>query len=125
MHELSIADEIYRTSRAAADAHGGGRLETVFIAVGELTAVEPDLLTFAWEAVVAGGGDAGAKLDVDWRPARQSCAACGEEKPRGVGSWLRVCPDCGNPLAVEGGDELDVLRVAFVQDEAPGTAADD
>jgi hydrogenase nickel incorporation protein HypA/HybF len=122
VHELSIAQEIYRTSRAAVASHGAGRLERVTIAVGELTAVEPDLLSFAWEAVTAGGPDAGSALDVEWHPARQFCPACQADKPRAQGTWLRVCPDCGRPLEISGGQELDVLQVTFMPDGDAGTA---
>ncbi|HVN76421.1 MAG TPA: hydrogenase maturation nickel metallochaperone HypA [Thermoanaerobaculaceae bacterium] len=116
MHELSIAEEIYRVSRAAVAEHGSGRLERVTVAVGELSAVEPDLLVFAWEALTQGGPDAGSTLDVEWHRARQFCAACGSEKPRSDGGWLRLCPDCGAPLSVTGGTELDVMRVTFEPD---------
>ena len=60
MHELGIATEIYRVSRRAGDERGAGALERVKVAVGELSAVEPDLLRFAWEAVVRDGPDDGA-----------------------------------------------------------------
>ena len=116
MHELSIAEEVYRVSRATVAGHGGGRLERVVVAVGELSAIEPDLLAFAWQALTEGGPDAGSALEVDWRPARQFCGACGAEKPRAGVGWLRLCPDCGQPLAVSGGTELDVLRVTFEPD---------
>ena len=120
MHELSIAHEIYRTSRAAVAAHGPGHLERVKVAVGELTAIEPDLLTFAWEALTGGGPDAGSLLEVEWHPARQFCATCNTDKPRAKGSWLRLCPDCEHPLQVTGGQELDVLQVTFLPDGAGG-----
>ena len=113
VHEMSIAQEVYRTSREVADQHSGGKLLRVWVAVGELTAVEPDLLRFAWEALVGQGWDAGAALDVEWRPARQRCPSCGEVPGRATGSWLRLCPACGAALAVEGGEELDLLRVEF------------
>jgi hydrogenase nickel incorporation protein HypA/HybF len=120
LHELSIAQEIYRASRAAVAGHGPGRLETVMVAVGELSAVEPDLLVFAWQALTQGGPDAASALKVEWRPARQFCAGCNADQPRSPGSWLRLCPQCGMPLAVSGGDELDVLQVTFLPDEAAG-----
>jgi hydrogenase nickel incorporation protein HypA/HybF len=121
MHELGIAMSVLDTCRAAVAQHGGGRLEKVCIAVGELSAIEPELLRYAWEAVVAGGPEADCRLEVEWRPARQRCPACDEDKPRAAGSWLRLCPDCGQPLAIEGGDELDILHVSFVSyDAAPG-----
>ncbi len=113
MHETGIAAEIYAISRRAADTHGGGRLVTVRVTVGELSAVEPDLLAFAWEAVTSGGPDAASRLDVEWRASRQSCDACGEIAERARGTWLRLCPRCGGPLRIEGGDELDVRDVTF------------
>lgn len=119
MHELSLATSIHRTCRATIEARGGGRLDGVRVAVGELSAVEPDLLTFAWEAVVAGGPDAGAQLEIEWRPARQRCGACGEVAERAPGSWLTLCPRCGEPLRIEGGDELDVIQLSFTPDGEP------
>lgn len=113
MHELGVAAEIYRSCREAADSRGGGRLESVTVAVGELTGVEPELLAYAWEAVVEPGTDRGARLEVKWRPARQLCGACGEVAERGRGSWLRLCPHCDLPLRVEGGEELDLLSLSF------------
>ncbi len=120
MHELSLAAEIHRIARVAADDHAGGALESVTVVVGELAAVEPDLLEFAWQAVVTGGEDEGARLIVEWRPVRQLCAACGEVPERAAGSWMRLCPRCNEPLAVSGGDELEVRTVAF--SEAPAAA---
>ncbi|MFV2073434.1 MAG: hydrogenase maturation nickel metallochaperone HypA [Thermoanaerobaculales bacterium] len=119
---MGIALEIYRTCREAVEANGGGRLQQARLAVGELSAVEPELLVFAWEAVVTDGPDAGAELEIEWRPAEQHCSRCGEVKARAEGSWLRLCPDCGLPLQVSGGDELDVLQVSFDVEE-PGDAA--
>ncbi len=50
---MGIALEVYRTCRETVESHGGGRLERVRLAVGELSAVEPELLVYAWEAVIA------------------------------------------------------------------------
>ena len=87
------------------------------LAVGELAAVEPDLLTFAWEAIVGEGPDAGAALEIEWRPGRQFCHACRADKRQGEGSWLRVCLDCGAPLRIEGGTELDVMEIEHLPAE--------
>ena len=113
MHEMGLAVEIRRLAREAVAGRGPGRIETVRVAVGELSAVEPDLLAFAWEAAMAGTEDAAAKLEVDFRAARQTCPACGEITDRARGSWLRLCPRCGEGLTVSGGDDLDVLKVVF------------
>ena len=119
MHEMSLAVEAYRIARETADARGGGPLESVTVVIGELAAVEPDLFEFAWQAVVAGGPDSQARLIVQWQPARQLCEACGEVAERAPGSWMRLCPRCGRALAVSGGDELDVRRIAFSEQPTP------
>ncbi len=122
MHETGIASEIYAISRRAADANGGGRLLSVRVTVGELSAVEPELLAFAWEAVTSGGPDAASRLDVEWRASRLSCDACGKIAERSRGTWLRLCPRCAGPLRIEGGDELDVRDVTF-EDASSAEAA--
>ena len=116
MHELSLATEIHRQCRSRMDGPAA-RLERVRLAVGELSAIEPDLLRFAWEAVTAGGPDAGATLEIEWRRARQTCATCGEVEARAPGTWLRICPACGGPVQVEGGDELDVIDLSYTPDD--------
>ncbi len=117
VHEMGIALEIYRTCRETIASHGGGRLERVRLAVGELAAVEPELLVYAWEAVVDETPDDDAELEVVWHRANQHCSVCGESKDRSEGSWLRLCPDCGMPLQVDGGDELDILDLSFESDQ--------
>jgi hydrogenase nickel incorporation protein HypA/HybF len=120
MHETGIAMEIYAISRRTADANGGGRLLAVKVIVGELSAIEPDLLAFAWEAVTAGSADAAARIDVEWHAARQICGGCGEIAERAPGTWLRLCPRCGGALRIEGGDELDVRDVTIEDADGGG-----
>ena len=108
MHEMSLATEVYRLCRSRA---AGGRIERVKVAVGELSAVEPDLLRYAWEALTSAGPDGGAVMDVEWRAAAQVCVSCGARATRVTGSWLGACPACGGALRIEGGRELDVLEL--------------
>jgi hydrogenase nickel incorporation protein HypA/HybF len=114
VHELSIAQEILSSARAALQPYPGARMERVRVAVGELTAIEPELLRFAWEALLEGTPEAACDLDVEWRPAQQLCATCGVPKARPPRGWLPLCGDCGGPLRVDGGQELDLLQVSFV-----------
>jgi len=104
---MGIALEIHRVCREAVRHHGAGRIESVRVAVGELTAVEPELLRFAWEAVVAGGPHAGSELEVVWCRATQRCSRCGDvelttsdvglelESEGGEGRYRFACPFCG------------------------------
>lgn len=117
MHEMGIALEVYEQCRQAVSEFGPGRLEAVYLAVGELSAVEPELIVFAWEAVTADTRDETSKLEIRWCPARQTCATCGPVEARAEGSWLRLCPMCSMPLVVEGGDELDIERIEYATDD--------
>lgn len=121
MHELGLAEDVLRA--CAAKLPAAAHLERVRLAVGELAAVEPDLLRFAWTAVTEGGPHAGAVLEIEWRPARQVCEACGDVPERASGSWLRLCPRCARPLRVDGGQELDVLELAYDAPEPEGSPA--
>jgi hydrogenase nickel incorporation protein HypA/HybF len=105
--------ELHRVCRWEIESRGGGSLELARVAVGELSAVVPELLEFAWQAVVAEGPDSGARLEIEWHPARQLCSRCGELAERQPGSWLRLCPQCSDPLKLEGGQELDLVSLSF------------
>lgn len=115
MHETSIALEILKTSEKILAENGGTRLLRVKVGVGELSAVEPELLRYAWEAVTAEGPAQGAVLEVEFFPARQVCPTCGPV-PRVPGMWVPLCLSCGTALSVEGGNELDLLQVEFEKD---------
>lgn len=113
VHELTLATEVYRLCRSRVERAAGSRIERVKLAIGELAAVEPDLLRYAWQAVIADGPDAGAVLEIDWREALQICDDCGARPVRTAPAWLTGCPGCGRPLRVEGGRELDVLEFSY------------
>lgn len=115
MHEAAIAQAILETSHKVMAEHGGTRIVRVKVAVGELSAVEPELLRYAWEAATTQGPAEGSVLEVDFRPARQVCPACGPVE-RTPGAWVPLCLACGSPLVVEGGRELDLLQVEFEVD---------
>ncbi len=111
MHELSIATELLRLCEERLERRGARALSRVRVAVGELSSVDPRLLRYAWEGLVAGTPHERAVLDIEWHAAAQSCALCGEVIERQPGTWMRVCPGCGLALRVEGGDELDLLGI--------------
>lgn len=121
MHELGIASEAHRLARASLP-DPSLRLVSVWLAVGELSGVEPELLRYAWEAVTAEGPDAGCALEIEWRPARQVCDGCGATAERPGGSWLRECPRCAKTLRIEGGQDLDLVRLEAGPAPAPREA---
>jgi hydrogenase nickel incorporation protein HypA/HybF len=119
MHELSLAAEVYRQCRSRVEGGETSRIERVKLAVGELAAVEPDLLRFAWQAVTADGPDAGAVLEIEWREAIQVCDGCGARPHRVAPAWQMGCPACGRPLRIEGGRELDLLQFSYSPASSP------
>jgi Zn finger protein HypA/HybF involved in hydrogenase expression len=122
---MGLAAEIYRIARGGADDRRGGPLDSVTVAIGDLAIIDPDLLESAWKTIVAGSADAGARLIIDWRAAKQICPRCGEIRERVPGSWLRLCPHCEEPLAISGGDERDVRTITFSDGpSAAGETAD-
>ncbi len=126
MHEMGIALEIHRVCREAVADRGPGRIEKVRVAVGELSAIEPDLLRFAWEAVTRETTDEGAALEIEWHRTEQVCPSCGPVPDRAPGTWLRLCPSCGGPLELRGGTELEVLDLVFAaEDDPPGPGGDE
>ena len=120
MHEVSIVNELIRLCRERQAEHGFAPVSVVRIAVGELASVDPQLLTLAFGDLAPAAlrsqrmpGPRAVKLEVEWCPARQTCASCGDISERQEGTWMRLCPDCGRPLRVEDGDELDLIEVLF------------
>jgi Zn finger protein HypA/HybF involved in hydrogenase expression len=113
MHETSIAIEL----RRLCERESAGRVaRRVRIAVGELSSVAPALLELAWREVAADGDRPAPALEIEYRPAIQTCPTCGVIAERQPGSWMRLCPTCGAALRVEGGDELDLLGVELADD---------
>lgn len=118
MHEFSVAASIYQACREAVAGHGPGRIDRVRVRVGELSAVEPDLIVFAWQAVTVETPDQGSTLEVEWCPALQECATCGEVKQRVDRSWLPLCPDCGEVLKVTAGTDLEVVELTYETEDS-------
>ena len=108
MHELAIARSILDIIAEEARAQGFCRVTKIRLAIGALATVEPDALTFGFEAVSRGTEADGAALDIERPPGRGRCARCGERwalRERG-----EACPACGGyRVLVTGGDELRVI----------------
>lgn len=122
MHELSIAWEIARIADESACRVGANRVVRVDVSVGELSGVDPDALSFAWEAARSGWPRCqGALLVLQRVPLRVYCPHCGlEGSPR---SHSVACASCGSLVTrVVAGEELDVVSLEVERDDAAGGA---
>ena len=93
MHELSIANSVVDAARAEIEKRPGARLLKVGLRVGELAGVDPDALTFSFQALVKGTELEPATLEIEARPRRHRCRECALEFV--VRDYDTLCPDCG------------------------------
>ncbi len=107
MHEVAIAQSILDLVNERAAGGAFTRVHAVRVAIGALSSVEPDALSFGFDAVTSGTVAQGAKLIIDRTPGRGFCMTCVTEidvPARGV-----ECPGChGHQWLVVSGEELKV-----------------
>jgi hydrogenase nickel incorporation protein HypA/HybF len=108
MHELGIAQNIIRLVEEAVRQHGAGRVMRVRLKIGDWSGVEPDSLSFCYEASVPGTRLAGSRLEIDRVPLRCRCPACGIEfEPE---RFSRACTACGETRTeLISGTELEIV----------------
>jgi hydrogenase nickel incorporation protein HypA/HybF len=111
MYELSVAQELYCRSRVRADEMGARELESVRVAVGELSGVTPDLLRSAWEFVTSESADENSRLEIVRTPVRQVCPQCGATSE--AHAYSTHCERCKCHMRVESGDEIELLEIRF------------
>lgn len=115
MHEVGIAASILESVEAEARRRPESRFAAVGVRIGELSNVDQDALSFAFEALTRKTLLEDLRLEVEWCPRRQKCLDCGEEfVPKDFGL---SCPKCaGSKTSCIGGTELDI---AYLELEEP------
>ena len=105
MHELSIAREIIRIVETEMDRQQLSRVTAVAIRLGALTAIDPEALSFGFEAGTNDTSLEGARLEIAWLPVKGRCRACAEAFE--VDEYVFICPGCGSrDLEIIQGEEL-------------------
>ncbi len=108
MHELSVAQGI--VSAALSHIKGGGKVQEVHVAIGELTHINVEQLAFAFEIASKGTALEGARLETRIIEARFRCLRCGREEKS------FTCSACGSAMEVLNGEELLLERLKLVED---------
>ncbi|MEK4035206.1 hydrogenase maturation nickel metallochaperone HypA [Methylocystis sp. IM3] len=105
MHELALTEHIVDILEDEARKQGFSRVRVVRLRVGALAHVEPEALSFCFDAVSRGSIAEGAKLDIIRAPGEGWCLDCGKSVP--LTERFGPCPGCGGRhVQMTSGDEL-------------------
>ena len=111
MHEVSIASNIFRIVLSELEKQPNSPdLKIVKLKVGRLTAVVPDALEFAWNAIIKGSPLDGSQLEMEEIPILLKCHDCGNEFK--IDDPVFICTDCSSTnTELLSGDELDIISL--------------
>ena len=120
MHELGIANSILEGVEKELRLRPGSRAVKVGVRIGELAGVDPDALSFAFEALTIDTPRSGLKLEVEYVAPRGRCRDCHHEFS--VCNYELLCPSCGS-LATEriSGDEMEFIYLEIEEPEDEAT----
>jgi hydrogenase nickel incorporation protein HypA/HybF len=108
MHELRIAQAVIDIVESEITRRRLKKITAVGVRVGALSGVHPDALSFSFEAATMETPLAGAKLVLEYLPAKAKCRTCG--RPFEVEEFVFLCSSCGSgDVEVTQGEELDVV----------------
>jgi hydrogenase nickel incorporation protein HypA/HybF len=120
VHELGIATAILEAVRAEAQ-NRAARPYRVGLRIGELAAVSPDALRFAFEVLTRDTDLEPLVLEIEICPLRYRCRECAHVFD--VKDFAFACPRCGAPRTeCIGGDELEFDYVEVEDEPDPAQA---
>ena len=129
MHELSIASQIWESVAKAARQHGGGRVLSIKLELGELNLIEEEQLRFWIGELGKRDGSPEVKLEITAVKGRVHCNECGAEGEPGLPGGeldhfvplVMSCRACGSRnIAVAGGRELRVVSAEIEREGSDG-----
>lgn len=132
MHDIAAAQSIAQTVLEVARAEGATRVERIHLALGAMTMLDPEQLSFWLEQILRGTIAEGAEVAIEHRPLTVRCAACGFEGPVETPEdpiyhlmpFVPDCPACGdNELRVLSGNECIVESMRVIRPD-PEEGAD-
>ncbi len=119
VHELAIAQSLLEIVEQEALPYGGARVRRIRLRIGRLSAVVPEALRFAFDAISRGGIAEGASLEIEEVPLRIRCHQCEEvfmmEDP------FMACPGCaGLDVEMVSGRELEIRSMELEDGDQTG-----
>jgi hydrogenase nickel incorporation protein HypA/HybF len=117
MHELSVVASLVETIEALVQEHQAKSVTGIWIKVGPLSGVVPELHESAFDMYRKGTVVEKARLTIEKPPLLAVCRACRVETERT--DFSPACPACGSSdLEITGGTDLVLERVELETDEA-------
>lgn len=119
MHEMAVANSVLDAIRNEAHRFPGAHISKVGVRIGELAGVDPDAMSFCFDALVLDTELEPLALEIEFCPRRHGCRECG--RPFVATGEDSPCPACGGVLSeFIGGDELEI---AFLEVDENGARA--
>ncbi len=128
MHDVTAAQRIASTVVHAAHERQARRVEQISIALGAMTMIDPEQLTFWLEQVLRGTVAEGAEIEIERLPLIVRCSRCERESEVQVPDdpiyhlmpFAPTCPACGcEEIEIVGGDACVVrsMRIPEADDD--------
>ena len=76
MHEFSFAYQIFKVAEATAMKYGAKKITEVYLEIGELTLIVPELLKQSFKMATTGSIAEGAELRIEILPGKIRCREC-------------------------------------------------
>jgi hydrogenase nickel incorporation protein HypA/HybF len=108
MHEYSIVEALISRVSQEVEAHGARGVMRVYVKIGALSGVEPELLASAYEVFREKTVCADAELNIERVEERWACSSCRQALAREAGL---ICPRCSTPARLVSGDEIVLERI--------------
>lgn len=110
MHELSIAAEIITSVEQVISSRKLKNISVVGLRLGALSGIDPDALSFGFQAGTIDTPLDGMTLDIEWLPIRGRCRLCW--KAFEVKEYIFACPYCAcSDLEITQGEELEITHL--------------
>ena len=101
MHEFSFAYNIFKIAEATAIKNKATKITEVYLEIGELTLIVPELLKKSFEMATSGSMAEGAELKIEKTPGKIKCRECNKiskvtltEEAHLTGLSLFQCKHC-------------------------------
>ena len=116
MHEQSLVRALLRQVQAVADEQSASRVVSIRVRLGEMSGVEPELVTSAYDELVQVTPLFGATLSLEQVPLEATCDQCGNTFR--IERFHFQCDKCGSlRLSLRGGEELLLESVTLEKNE--------